>query len=73
MHIIMALVLIGLLTFSLKLFVRQMSKEESFAKGRVPDWILFSEKDVRFILSWRFRIYILICGVLMFLYERFYQ
>ena len=73
MHILIALALVGLLTFCPKLFSGSMSKNQSFLKESVPEWILFSEKDMRFLLSWRFRIYILIAGTLMFLYERFYR
>ncbi len=73
MHILMALVLVGLLTFCPKLFSDGMSNSQSFLKESVPEWILFSEKEMRFILSWRCRIYIFIAGTIMFLYERFYH
>lgn len=65
----MALLLVGLLTFCPRLFIKMMSRDESFGKGSAPNWILFSEKDMKFLLGWAFRIHILLFGLLTFLYE----
>jgi hypothetical protein len=73
MAIFTAVLLVGLLTFCPKAFVSGLSKNESFAKGSVPEWMLFGEKDIQFILSRRFRLYVLIVGVSLFVVEHLYR
>lgn len=69
MALIIAFSMVALITFFPSIFKKMLGAGGVFKGREVPGWMLYNDKEMSFLLSWRFRIYVLICGALLFYIE----
>lgn len=70
MQLAIAILLVIVITAFPGAFRRMLGAGGFFRGKDVPRWMLYSDREMTFLLSWKFRLLILLSGVVLYYLDR---